>query len=47
MPGLRAFGVLRGATYRASVELSSNLIPEADPVYATFLSLTSTGGGRG
>ena len=47
MPGLRAYGVPRGATYRTSVELSLDLIPGADLVYATFLSLTSAGGGRG
>ena len=47
MLGLRASGVPRGATYRASAELSSDLIPGADPVYATFLSLISAGGGRG
>ena len=47
MPGLRASGVPRGATYRASAELSLDLIPRADPVYATFLSLTSAGAGRG
>ena len=43
MPRLKASGVPRGATYRALVELSSDLIPGADPVYATFLSLTSAG----
>ena len=46
MPSLRVSGVPRGATYRALAELSSDLIPGADPVYATFLSLTSVGGGR-
>ena len=47
MPGLIASGVPRGATYRASTELSSDLILGADPVYTTILSLTSAGGGRG
>ena len=47
MTGLRVFGVPRGDTYRVSAELSSDLIPGADPVYATFLSLTTVGGGRG
>ena len=32
MSGLRASGVPQGATYRASAELSSVLIPGADPV---------------
>ena len=47
MPGLRASGVPRGATYRALTEVSSDLILRADLVYAAFLSLTSAGGGRG
>ena len=47
MVGLRASGIPRGATYRASTELSSDLIPGADLVYCTFLSLTSAGGRRG
>ena len=44
---LEHLGFPRGATYRASAELSSDLFPGADPVYDTFLSLTSAGGGRG
>ena len=47
MPGLRAYGVPRGATYRVLTELSSDLIPGADSIYATFLSLTSEGGSQG
>ena len=47
MPGLRASGVPRGATHRAAAELSSDFIPRAVFIYATLLSLTVAGGGRG
>ena len=47
MPRLRAPWVPRGATYRASVELSGDFILRPDSIYATLLSSTPAGGGRG
>ena len=47
MPRIRASWVPKGATYRASVELSCDFIPRADRIYATFFSVTPVGGGRG
>ena len=47
MSGLRASRVPRGATHRAVAELSSDFIQRAVFIYATLLSSTAAGGGRG
>ena len=47
MLGLRASRVPRGATHRAAAELSSDFIHREVFIYATLLSSTTAGGGRG
>ena len=47
MPGLRAFGIPKGATHRAAAEFSSYFIHRAVSIYNTLLYFKAVGGGRG
>ena len=47
MLGLRASGILGGATYRAAAKMYSVFVPRAVSIYTTLLYSIAAGGGRG